>query len=44
MDKNKAIEILKELKELSQNYVSVEMTELDSEALEYAIKTLEKND
>ena len=43
MDKNKAIEILKELRDLSEQFEEIEIKELDAEALFYAIRILENN-
>ena len=42
MEKNKALEILKELRDSSANYEQYEVKPYDMEALDYAIKFIEE--
>ncbi|WP_294188235.1 hypothetical protein [uncultured Clostridium sp.] len=44
MKKNKALEILKDLRYLSANFEEYEVKPYDVEALEYAIKLIQETD
>lgn len=42
MEKNKALEVLKDLRDSSSNFEQYEVKPYDVEALDYAIKLIEK--